>query len=1098
MSKTQRPSRAPAWKGFAWLVTALLVAALLAAGAGWLMRERLAQWLVSHWCQERALTCEAQFEQVQFGAIGLSQLRVRNGGEVPLETGPVAIGLEWPGLFRPQVTSLSVDQPVLRVRYDGDMINAHGLAALLPGDSGAPPGKWPQIEIAGGRAEIDTPAGRLVGSFSASASSADNIEAQVHISPARLASPEGEIEWTRGDIELRLRDGSASGEARLQLDRARLGEIAIEDARLEARLAPMHASGVIALDWSGELASAAWRSGQLSGVRTSGSAQVARVEMSGPRALLAAVDKALFSVEAGAAALGDASAQDARLDVDLSATGSGLSGPLAFEARDAHYRGHRAGEVATTSQAVIGADGSGSLDGRLVLKATTAAPSLRDEITRSLATDGVLQAHAQVIGKQLNDALGDFDVGLQVALDVPASGDWAFSGAGPTLLRAANGLTARIEPFGNGRWIETAGSTFELRGDIALRHQASGLDVSGRVGRLQSSPEGLELIAENLVMRRFEANDLAIALDLENLAYTRRDDQLRALASGSVTIDGQLPGARLSATSLFGGIDAVRGVEGWRIQTRGARCLGLDTAGATFQSVRLGQVAIALCPEDGRFLQQRGGHPEGVVSIGNLVLPFSTIRASGDIAMEAARLEWVMDGGLYTRLSASNLAFGLETGGETLQIDARAPTLEASAGPGPLQIAGGLRDIALAGSLIPANVTAASGDFVLNDSAEGPGGRATLETVRISDPRKDPVFEPLLASAEAELKAGIVSIGAPLRLAGTGLLIGRGNLQLAFPAIDGFGSFQTEQLRFRDGLLQPHDLSERLRGYFTNAQGEASASAAFRIRGGEVTGTGQASLRDFGFQTLALSRVRGVNTTVMFDSLFPLSTPPAQVFTVAEIDPGISLNSGEVRFQLVEGREARLEAARWPFAGGELFVEPSIWQVAGGRNMVAVRIESASLGALSEELSVPGLVAEGTVSGRFPVEFSGGNVFIRDARLVADDNGGRLSYTGRIADQASSTDENVALAFRALEDFDFRVLEIGADGDVTGDIVLRARLLGHNDQVLGGAEFDFNVSIDSELAQLLSSSRQWSGTDWLADIEARRADAPLPGTPDGQ
>lgn len=1092
MSQTPPPARKPVWRRLAWLLAALLAAGLVLAAAAWLMRQSLAEALTARWCQNRGLVCEAQFETVSARAIALSRLEVRSGGHTPLETGPLRAELAWPGIFRPRVTAVSVDRPVVRLGHDGRRLDMRGLGALSDGRAGQAGFAWPRVAIEQGRAEIDTPAGRLLGDFSLSAAGAENLEGAVRVRPARLSSDEGEIAWTRGDLELEITDGHASGDARLEIEQARLGASRLRDARLEARLAPLDDDGPIMLDWESRLEEAASGPDRVSGVYTRGSLTLDRVEISGPSALLRALSDTVFSVEAESARIGGLSGENVRFDADLSGDSGGLAGPLALEAGNPHYRGHQAEELALTGQALLGRDGSGALDGRLVLKSAKASPEMRSKVAQAFEQHGVFHDHGAQLGDEIVQALGDFDVGLDLAAERSPNGDFALTGVGETHLRSGSGLTAQIVPFGNTPWLEVAGDEIGLRGDLRLRAARTGLDLSARVDRFLTSPAGSAVIASDLVLRRYEAGELALALDLESLSFDLRGLRMKAAAAGIVTLDGQLPGARLSATSLFGGIDAVRGVEGWRIQTTGARCLGLETAGAVFQSVRLGEVALTLCPKDGRFLQQRGGHPEGVVSLGHFSLPFSTGRSAGSVAFGDARLEWLLDDGLFTRLSGDGLTWRVDTGQETLSITGEAPALEASAGPGPLRIAGGLRDMRISGSLVPARVTAARADFVLNDDREGPAGQAALETVRIKDPGEDPVFQPLLASAQARLDSGALRIDAALRLADTGLMIGRGELELSFPGIDGTGVFRTEPLRFRPGMLQPHDLSERLRGFFTDARGEASASAEFVIRGGEVIGRGRASLRDFGFQTLAFSRVRGVTGDITFDSLFPLSTPPAQLFTVEEIDPGIALENGEVRFRLVEGREARLERARWPFAGGELFVEPSVWTVAGEQNTVTVRADNVSLAALSETLSVPGLVAEGTVSGRFPVEFSGGSAFIRDARLVADTAGGRLSYTGRLAEQAASTDENVALAFRALEDFDFRVLEIGADGDIAGDIVLSARLLGHNDTVLGGSEFDFNIRLDSRLSQLLASSRQWTGTGWLADVEARRKPAGKP------
>ena len=130
------------------------------------------------------------------------------------------------------------------------------------------------------------------------------------------------------------------------------------------------------------------------------------------------------------------------------------------------------------------------------------------------------------------------------------------------------------------------------------------------------------------------------------------------------------------------------------------------------------------------------------------------------------------------------------------------------------------------------------------------------------------------------------------------------------------------------------------------------------------------------------------------------------------------------------------------------------------------------------------LKADGTVSGTFPVEFSGAQTFIRDASLKADSSGGTIAYTGEAGEQASKADERVSMAFQALKDFDFTVLELNANGNLAGDILISVRLVGKSPKVLDGAPFAFNIGVDSKLMQLIQSGRSVTTSDWLTKIVA--------------
>lgn len=153
---------------------------------------------------------------------------------------------------------------------------------------------------------------------------------------------------------------------------------------------------------------------------------------------------------------------------------------------------------------------------------------------------------------------------------------------------------------------------------------------------------------------------------------------------------------------------------------------------------------------------------------------------------------------------------------------------------------------------------------------------------------------------------------------------------------------------------------------------------------------------------------------------------------------------------------------------------------------MTVRAEAIDLAALGEALASEDLQIQGTVSGVFPLVLEAGSAFVRNARFLADETGGVVRYTGAAGEQAGGANENVALAFDALKNFQYTVLELGADGDLNGEIILTVKMTGKNPEVLSGAPFAFNVSVDSRLGELLQSSRNLSSSDWLADVVAEQ------------
>lgn len=124
--------------------------------------------------------------------------------------------------------------------------------------------------------------------------------------------------------------------------------------------------------------------------------------------------------------------------------------------------------------------------------------------------------------------------------------------------------------------------------------------------------------------------------------------------------------------------------------------------------------------------------------------------------------------------------------------------------------------------------------------------------------------------------------------------------------------------------------------------------------------------------------------------------------------------------------------------------------------------------------------------------FQAGEVLIDNARLLATDEGGVLRYTGDIGQRAGEANESVKTAFQALENFEFTVLELGANGDLLDVVIVTARLEGRNPDMLGASPFNFNVSVESQLGQLLTTARRLSGPDWLAEVRAERENGSSP------
>jgi len=417
---------------------------------------------------------------------------------------------------------------------------------------------------------------------------------------------------------------------------------------------------------------------------------------------------------------------------------------------------------------------------------------------------------------------------------------------------------------------------------------------------------------------------------------------------------------------------------------------------------------------------------------------------------------------------------------------------------GPIKIAAKLGQTIFGGSMVPANVVADAFSFDGQTSDSGVDGEMRAGHVRIADLNADPVYQPLIAELGATMHEGIVTLSGPIRSQAKGVVIANADMRLHLAEFNGEASVVMEPLSFSAGGFQPVHLSELLRGTLTNARGGMNGRADFLIEDGALSGVGHVVFDDLILDTFSAGTVSGVNGRIDFSDMLALTTLPGQEIKIGYMDPGVPLNNGVIKFQIVEGTTTRLESAVWPFTGGELGVLPTVFETGGAvsrADTIIVEARAWKLDQLIEVLRVPDLKATGTVSGRFPIDLEGANIMIRDATLEADEAGGSLAYTGSMTETVKGQNQYADYAFDALRDLDYTVMRVGASGNLIGNIIVTANLLGRSDDVLGGAEFDFNISVDSNLSQLLRTASTATSETYISEAYRLRDEQKAQETP---
>jgi len=279
--------------------------------------------------------------------------------------------------------------------------------------------------------------------------------------------------------------------------------------------------------------------------------------------------------------------------------------------------------------------------------------------------------------------------------------------------------------------------------------------------------------------------------------------------------------------------------------------------------------------------------------------------------------------------------------------------------------------------------------------------------------------------------------------------------------------------------LQPQALIPALRGKIARVTGEARAQFHVEFADGALTASdGRLDLVDMDIGT-APGPLNGVNTSIRFDSLWPVQTLGAQTLTMTSFNPGYELKNGVMTYRLVPDGVV-VEAANWPVGNGRLSLDPFTWIYSAEENRVTMRVVDISLGDFLEDVGNSKLEATGTVIGTFPIVVRGVQVLVEGGEIAVPD-GGIIKYDagaeGKSYTQEEAlkifrekrSDEYAALARDALKEFEYRSLSAAVDGPLDGTVAIGLVFDGSNPKVLNSQPFRFDLRVNGELLNIAQS-----------------------------
>ncbi|HWT12010.1 MAG TPA: YdbH domain-containing protein [Allosphingosinicella sp.] len=539
-------------------------------------------------------------------------------------------------------------------------------------------------------------------------------------------------------------------------------------------------------------------------------------------------------------------------------------------------------------------------------------------------------------------------------------------------------------------------------------------------------------------------------------------------------LDGPFSGGRVTGLTLP--------VSGWF--GRDGLAVGDGCVAAGFQALevgglRLGPSRLPLCPAGPALVWQRGGGPlqAGV----ELRSPrFAGRLGESPIQLAADRLRVGLDGfvaaGLAVRLGAAQSVTRLDVA----SLDGR------FVGGG---VAGDYAGLAGKIANVPLLLSEGAGRW------RSRGEDLLLEgRLSVADEQAPARFHPL-ASENFRLAL------ADNRIRATGLLVHPASgTRVAQGTVDhhlrtGAGSavLDVQGLAFTEDF-QPEALTPLTIGVVALVSGTVTGQGII-----EWDSRGSRSRGSFGTADMNLAApfgpVEGLTTTIEFTDLLGLTTAPGQVAELDLVRAGIDVHDGDVRYQLLPDYHVAIESGHWPFAGGELLLQPTVLDFSRpATKYLTFRVVGLDAARFIQQMEFSNLAATGTFDGLIPMQFDQSGGRIVGGQLKARAPGGTLSYVGELSDRDLGA--YGILAFNALKSLRYSRFDLTLDGALDGEFIttidldgiardpelttvpsgsgLPGMVAGRVFGQLARIPFEFNIRIQGQFRALLATARSFS------------------------
>ena len=520
---------------------------------------------------------------------------------------------------------------------------------------------------------------------------------------------------------------------------------------------------------------------------------------------------------------------------------------------------------------------------------------------------------------------------------------------------------------------------------------------------------------------------------------------------------------------------------------RACETIGFDSV--KLSNLSLGRQSFRICPEAGRPIFSTGVAGTRLsTSISGFA--FTGALGSSPIAVNSATLHFNLSDGFAAKdvkialgradaqTKFSLLALGGRFGGDGI-----AGTLSGGSG----QIGN-----------VPLTLDDAAGKWSYRNAVLALEG-----STQVLDAEQVDRFQPMLVpDMLVNLEKGVITAIGSVHEPKTGVKVADVDIRHVLANTTGRALLSVDGLRF-DDRLQPDMLTPLTLGVIANLKGTVSGDGHINWTEKGVTSGGTFNTSNLDLAA-AFGPVEGLSSEITFTDLLGLETGPGQQAKLASVNPGIAALNGRVAYQLLPGKRVAIEGGHWPFAGGELVLEPTVLDFAvNSERRLTFKVVGVDAEKFLAQYDFQNLRVSGVFDGTLPMVFNADGGRIVGGELVSRSGGGELSYLGELSYKDMGVFANYA--FQALKSIRYRDLTIGVDGDLGGEIITKVSFSGIQQGSLAKRNFitkqlaripiKFNISITAEFLKLIGSIRSiydptYDNQSMLPDLISREAGTP--------